>query len=281
MNKLLIILILFSASSFICINAQEVECIRITKSFKKGDTAYLFGDNVRLREAPSSESETLKLLKIGSTIEIIEKSNEKDFYKGIENYWYKVKYNGKEGYILGGLISNGLIEQADLRCLVSLEKTDRELYTSIRVFSNSGEYFENNSAYGIGGGDYFCIGLYDNKGLPEVNNILYLRHYGADSCGSNEGGYYLFFDQKKLHKVLDVYSGGGEGSFTDESLIFPSDSLGIKNKIIYVRRNEESEEDDRYRIWEVTSTQKLKLKLEWVDGKLKPDPKKFEINNYR
>ena len=61
MNKLLLILFI-SFSNFIY--AQDCEYLGIDKEFENGDIAYLFGDNVRLRKAPSFEAEALAILKI-------------------------------------------------------------------------------------------------------------------------------------------------------------------------------------------------------------------------
>lgn len=97
MNKLLLILfLLFSNYN----NAQDCEYLGIDKEFENGDIAYLFGDNVRLRIAPTSESEIVAVLKIGKRLEVLEKSNVKTTFKGIESPWYKVKYKNEVGYIL-------------------------------------------------------------------------------------------------------------------------------------------------------------------------------------
>jgi len=274
---LLIILLLFSNS----INAQECEYLGLDKGFENGDRAYLFGDNVKLRKGPSSESETLDTLKIGSRIDIIKKSLNTLNFKGIDSPWYKVSYKDEVGYVLGGLISLTEVKNKNVRCLVNLEKTDSTLYILTRLLSSDREsYFENKSVF-LGDNNGFCLKLFDNKGLQGISNILFIN-YLPESCGANSGGYYLFYDNKKLHKVIDVTSSGDVGLWRSENLYFPKDSLGIENKIIYIKEEgeySESEIGESEPDWEKSS--KIKLKLEWIDDGLKPDPKTFGNNGYK
>ncbi|NQY29451.1 MAG: SH3 domain-containing protein [Flavobacteriaceae bacterium] len=275
MNKLLLILFI-SFSNFIY--AQDCEYLGIDKEFENGDIAYLFGDNVRLRKAPSFEAEALAILKIGNCLEVLEKSNVKTTFKGIESPWYKVKYKNEVGYILGGLISLTRVKNNNLSCFIGLEKMDNKLYILTRVLSDAKTtYFENRSAF-LGDNNGFCLKLFDNKGLQEISNIIYIN-YIPESGGANSGGYYLFFDTKKLHKVIELTSGNDIGIWESEQLYFPNDSLGVKGKIIYIIEEGEfsdSETEESEPDWEKSS--KIKLKLKWVDNKLTPNPKTFENN---
>ena len=231
MNKLLLTLILtFWDFTY----AQQCEYLGIDKEFKNNDIVYLFGDNVRLRAEPSSESETIRLLKIGQKIEIIERTNFSSNFNGITSPWYKVKYEKEIGYILGGLISLTQKRKNKLACYVSLQKKEDKLYILTIVIVDSKElYFENKSEF-LGDNYGFCIKLFDNKGLEGISNIIFVN-YLPESCGANSGGYYLFFDNKKLHKVIDLTSSRDIGIWESEELHFPKDSLGIKNEIIYIK----------------------------------------------
>ncbi|MDC1162090.1 SH3 domain-containing protein [Tenacibaculum sp.] len=277
MNKLIFIIsTLFSLSIF----AQECKYLGLDKEFENGDVAYIFGDNVRLRTSPSSESETLKLLKIASKITILEKTNNKNNFKGIQTPWYKIKYNDQTGYILGGLISLTQIKKNNIKCLVNLEKINSELYITVRVIPKfHSTYLENKSLH-LGDNNGFCLKLFDNKGLKEVSNIISIN-YLPESCGANSGGYYIFFDNKKLYKTVDLTSRGDIGIWESENLYFPNDSLGIKNRIIYIRRKGEysdNEPEENVYNWEKSS--EVKLKLEWNNDKLTPNPKTFINNNF-
>ena len=155
---------------------------------------------------------------------------------------------------------------------------DNKLYILTRVLSDAKTtYFENRSAF-LGDNNGFCLKLFDNKGLQEISNIIYIN-YIPESGGANSGGYYLFFDTKKLHKVIELTSGNDIGIWESEQLYFPNDSLGVKGKIIYIIEEGEfsdSETEESEPDWEKSS--KIKLKLKWVDNKLTPNPKTFENN---
>lgn len=258
------------------INSQECKFLSIDNEFEEGEIAYLFGNNVRLRTEPTSESETLVLLKIGQRIEIIEKTDVNNIFNGVESPWYKVKYDEKIGYILGGLISLIEVKDDNLRCFISFEKTEGKLYILTRVLSDlQNDYFENRSEF-FGDNYGFCLKLFDNKGLDGINNILYIN-YLPESGGANSGGYYLFFDKKKLHNVIDVTSRSDIGLWESENLYFPKDSLGAKNKIIYIKEKgeySESNSEESEPNWEQSS--KIILRLKWKDNKLIPNPRAFK-----
>lgn len=270
MNRIILILVIIFSNS---IYAQECEYLGLDKYFEKGDIAYMFGDNVRLRTAPSSESETLTLLNIGNRIEIVEKTDKKTSYNGIESPWYKVKHENEIGYVLGGLISLTQVKNKNVRCLVSLEVKDSKVYILTRLLSNSSTtYFENKSE-SFADNNGFCLKLFDDKGVPGISNILFIN-YLPESCGANSGGYYLFFDESKLYKVIDLTSSADIGFWYSEELIFPKDSLGVKDKIIFLKENGEYSQNDLEESntdWEKSS--KFKLKLDWINNKLEPNPK--------
>lgn len=263
------------------IYAQTNEYLGIDKEFENGEEAYLFGDNVRLRTEPSLTSETIILLKIGEPIEVVEKIDVKVNFKGIESPWYKVKYKNETGYLIGGLISQIEKKHSGIRCFFSLERVNGKLYILTRVISDSElPYIENKSEF-LGDGNGFCVKVFDNKGITNINNIIYIN-YLPESCGANSGGYYLFFDNRELHKVIDLTSRGDIGFWESENLYFPKDSLGIKNKIIYIQAEGEYSEEDNLEegvpLWEKSS--EIKLKLDWINNRLQPNPKTFDINGY-
>ena len=213
-------------------------------------------------------------------ISIRQQHSAKNIFKGIESPWYKVRYGEKIGYILGGLISLTERKIDNIRCFVTLEKIESKIYILTRVISDSKtSYFENKSeSHSENGG--FCLKIFDNKGLEGISNIIFIN-YLPESCGANSGGYYLFFDKKKLHKVIDVTSSGDVGIWESENLYFPKDSLGIKNRIIYIKEKgeySESETNETKPDWEKSS--KIKIKLEWINNKLSPEPKTFANTVY-
>ena len=114
MKKLLIIFILISKIGF----GQDTKYLSENYEFKNGEVAYMFGNDVKLRDQPTAESNVLTLLKIGEQIEIIEKSNSTMQFDGIESPWYKVKTKDKVGFVLGSLISLDKATNGNLTYLV-------------------------------------------------------------------------------------------------------------------------------------------------------------------
>lgn len=59
------------------------------------------GDGVRIRAAANTNSQEITSLKIGTEVEIISKVTGSQAEAGHGTDWYKVRYNGQEGYIYG------------------------------------------------------------------------------------------------------------------------------------------------------------------------------------
>ncbi|WP_141677730.1 SH3 domain-containing protein, partial [Tenacibaculum soleae] len=89
MKKLIILFILISKIGF----GQDTKYLSENYEFKNGEIAYMFGNDVKLRDQPNAKSNVLALLKIGEQIEIMEKSDSTMKFDGIESPWYKVKTN--------------------------------------------------------------------------------------------------------------------------------------------------------------------------------------------
>jgi len=269
MNKFIILFVLALNCSF----AQDSNHLEINQEFKIDQIVYLFGDNVKLRNSPSVDSEVVKLLTIGEPLKIIEKSSETFMYNGINSPWYKVEHNNQQGYVVGGLIS--IVEKKDdnVRFLFATEMVDEKLYIITRALLNSNtEYVENKSEF-LGSNYGFTINLYNNRGVKSIDNILFIN-YLPESCGANSGGYYLFLDNDNLYKAIDVLSSADIGFWESENLIFPDDPKGEEDQIIYFQEHgqySEMDNPENGHTWEKSSITKVNLK--WVNHKLQPNPK--------
>lgn len=245
-------------------NVQEY--LGIDKEFKKNDVVYLYGDNVKLRSEPSTKSESHKLLKIGEELTILEKSNERLIFRGVDWPWYKVKYNNLTGYVIGGLISLGVKEMKHIRCFVSSEMENDKIYIVTRVLTDSSTKFQENKTEMLADNYGFCLKLFDNRGVEGIENIIFVN-YMPESGGANSGGFYLFYDGESLLKAIDVTSRGDIGFWESENLIFPNDDKGKRDKIIYRKEKVEYEDDDDN--W--TKTLTITGELFWDGRKLVPD----------
>lgn len=211
--------------------AQEVY-IEPLKEFTINQKVYLFGNDVKLRKEPNTNSEVVSLLKIASEVIIIEKSDLKQLYNGYMHNWYKVKYKNEEGFILGGLLALDSKKINDSVYLASLKKENEDTYASIRVVNGHNEYIENSSKLKT---TTFSIKVYNNKGIDSIKNMIYVD-YLAEACGVEGGGYYLFNNETALVKVIELSSISEAGLFWfKENIVFPSDVGGKKDKIIIKR----------------------------------------------
>ena len=240
--KVFLCLFLFSFSAFY---AQEdvVKLLHRNPEFKNNQNAFLFADKVKLRQEPNTGSTVLELLSIASEITVLEKSPTTFLFNGLDWNWYKVKYQNKTGYIVGGLIALDKQTVASTTYLVTLKKKGEEDLILIRMLDENKQYIEYEGDYHT---DHaFSITALKNKGVPNVKNILYVD-YHAEACGVNGGGYYLFNNGERLTKAVDLYSMSEAGLFSvTESVVFPEDAKGVKNKITLVREHTTTDEDSQ------------------------------------
>lgn len=253
MKKLVLILIITFFSS--SIYTQEIKYIETQNiNFKPNDIVYLFGNDVKLRIKPSTESESIDIIKINSKVKIIAETNSTYNYNGIDWKWYKVNYNNKIGYIIGGLLSLDQKNIGDSTYLISLQKGENQFNLLIRLVNIQNiEYLELPYKLPT---DTFSIKVYGNKGITAIKDML-LVDFVAEACGVNGGGCYFFNDGKSLIKAIsyseivdaDVY-------WLGEKVIFPNDNKGVKEKIVFVSEEEEKIDEE---------TNHVRTKLESIE----------------
>nr|WP_299388026.1 SH3 domain-containing protein [Allomuricauda sp.] len=246
-------------------NAQEnLHCPTEACSFNVGQQVYVFGNDVKLRSAPSAESEVLELLKIGEWVEILEKTHYSWPYKGFDSPFYRVKYDdGVTGYILGGLLS---LERKTLNgehYYFSYSKEGERNYLNIRNVVH-GDYAERKIPLS---NTNFAIRILDNKGIPNLDGMLYIDYY-SEACGTDGGGIYLFVQDNELVDMAALSNISDSGIyFHAEQFIFPSDLGGLPNKILF--KKERGEIFDESTHWTKTTVEIRELS--WVNGQLTPD----------
>ena len=174
--KLVLAFFLFTASILV---AQDPVYHDINNEFKRGQEYALFGDDVKFRKAPDVGSKVIDLLKIGTELEIVEKTDKTVLYNGIDSYFYKVKYKGDTGYVLGGLISYEKKERASITYLFAYRKKEFSYDVLIRTLYPDGQFTEIETTLGP---TNFSVELYDNKGISGVNSILHIDNR-LEVCG--------------------------------------------------------------------------------------------------
>ena len=250
-------------------SAQENRYVHGAYEFQVGSVEYLFGDNVKLRTAPDTNSEVVQLLAIASPLKILEKTKELTPFNGYDSPWYKVNANGKEGYVLGGLIA--LVSQSidDERYLAVLKKKDEEQFINTRLVKADAPYQELSVKLSGSASGVFRLKTFTNRGLPNVANMVQLD-LTSEACGVEGGGIYLFNDGSNFFKAFEYSQISDAGVYWyNENYIFPEDENGVPGKFIY---EEEigSYQDEETNWVEIKKTQR---ELEWKNGKLTPDLK--------
>jgi len=244
-------------------NAQEKpHCIYEDCGFEPGQIVYLFGDQVQLREAPTTESKVLKTLPIGMPMIVQERHENSWRYKGVDHHFYKVDYKGIQGYVLGGLFA---LEKKTINSVVHLfgrAKISDNDYLLIRTLQEDGSFSEKSTRLGNG---QFYLTYLGTKGLPDIEGALFVD-YLAEASGAEGGGIYLFQQEGQLHHVarLSQMSDGGAYYFWEE-FIFPEDEHGIAGKIRY--KKEIGENYDKTAQWKKKSIETKELV--WVNNSLK------------
>jgi hypothetical protein len=257
LTALFIVLINFSFS-------QEIKYHNPNFDFENGKKYFLFGNDVKFRKLPELASETIDLLKIGTEIEIIEKTESTLNYNGIKSPFYKVKHKNNIGYILGGLISLEKKEINSSKYFFSYEK-DKETYSIlIRHLNLNSEFIESKSILST---NEFLIDIYNHKGIEDIDHILFIN-YLAEACGVDGGGIFFFKTKSELIKVLEISQVSDAGVYwVEEKLIFPNDKNGVKGKIVYQKEIGNYEDEDTNWI----EIRKTSRELEWKNGVLYPN----------
>ncbi len=236
-------------------NAQEKPlCIEEGCGFEPGQIVYLFGDQVQLREGPTTESKVLKTLPIGMHLVVREKHENSWRYKGVDHHFYKVDYKGTQGYVLGGLLA---LEKKTINNVVHLfgrSKTGHEDYLLIRTLKEDGSFTEKSTR--LINGQFYLTDL-GTKGLSNIEGIL-LVDYVAESFGVEGGGIYLFQQQGQLYQVARLSQVSDAGAYyLWEEFIFPEDEHGVAGKILY--KKEMGEYFDEASNWKKTSLETKEL----------------------
>ena len=259
MNKLVLLFLLMSC----LIYGQDIDYNNTYSDFDNGKTYYVFGDNVAFRSEADKNSKALDALKIGSEIEIIEKSEQTLIYNGVESHYYKARYNGQIGYILGGLISLGKKEMGPSKYFYTYGKKDDTYYIIIRHVN---EQLEIHEAITDLRTNDFAVEVYDNKGIEGIQNIIFVN-YLAEACAVEGGGVYFFQVNSEMKKVFTISQVSDAGVYWFfEELIFPVDENGVKDKIVY--KKESGSYQDEATHWVETNT--VSRELEWKDGTIVP-----------
>ena len=260
----IISLFLILLLNFNLLLAQKINFLYQEITFEPGVSLFVFGNNTKLRQSPATDSEVIELLKIGESIEILANTENTFLFNGFESPWYKIKHGDNIGYVVGGLLANTAIMADGQQFLFNFKRAENQDYLLTRAIQPNHEYVElitelshlNISVEAMG-----------DKGLSDIKNVIYLN-YWSESCGMEGGGHYLFYDGKNLHDAMHLkHIGDGGIYYIIEELIFPDDTTGIDDRLIYTMESEKVIDEDTN--WKIGKS--MSREIEWKDGKIYPE----------
>ncbi|MEM6630534.1 MAG: SH3 domain-containing protein [Bacteroidota bacterium] len=246
--------------------AQDLKLLSPDYSFEPHTVYLLFGDQVKLRSGPGTDTDVLDLLAIGTAVNILEKMPQTQFFKGLKSHWYKVKAEQQEGYILGGLISLDHVSLGDAIFVIGLNKKGEELAVEVRTIrqKDAGAYEELSVSLPT-----YSFELKGEavKGIEGVNNALVVDFF-AEACGVNSGGTYLFDTGEELIEAFSFIQASDAGVYSiEETLIFPNAPEGREGKILFTSKTQELLDEETNWI----STKWIERELQWDGYKIVPD----------
>lgn len=206
--------------------AQRIHCPECP--FESGEQVYVFGNDVKLRAEPNTDSKVLELLKIGEWVKIIEKTEFSWPYKGFDSPFYKIKYDDMTGYILGNLLSLERNTVDGTNYFFAYSREQGKLFLNIRSM-RLGNIYKKKIPLST---PSFAIETQDNRGIANLGGILFID-YQAGHNGDENGGVYLFPFEGALASYELSQFHDHDSFYYSEKFIFPDEKEGIPGKIIF------------------------------------------------
>ena len=238
----------------------------LDSDYEIGATYKLFGDKVTLRSAATTDSKGLGIYPIGTSVKLLERTEENYFLYGVYSHWFKVEIEGNTGYIVGAFLASEHLGTDENQVFVNYELIqDVEEFAPyivvVRIPTDDGF---NEHKYKMPNGNYAGAKLSGNRGFSELDQIVSLEFY-AESCGATGGEMHLLVKNNAVIKELSTFYASDAGVLSyEETAIFPNDTGGMQEMIIYTKITEELNEKN---IYEISGQKSL---LIWENNKLSP-----------
>lgn len=124
---------------------------------------------------------------------------------------------------------------------------------------------------------FMKLALFNNKGLDSINNILKLST-GVEACGYWYGQKYLLLKNNRvINELEDGFTSDADIYYIGYKFIFPSDSLGEKQKLLKKYWDYELSLDEKFEeTWDALARFKWEnYKLTKLDSTYKSDKKEI------
>ncbi len=184
------------------------------------------GDNVNFRDAPNLDAKIIGRLSKYSLVEIVEQNKKEEIINDQNNYWYKIKLNGKVGYVWGKSISTPkkhIYDNDDPNTTYLLCNNALFVFYKLEIIASC-----NLVGWEDDGSTILSFG---ELGFGKGYDFVAIEHM-ANSCGEWGGDKFYLWDGKNI-KYFCSSGGIGDGGLSDgEFYTFPSEKGGIPGKLI-------------------------------------------------
>ena len=220
-------------------------------NFLPGQSYVLMADKVNLRQKPSLQAKVLQKAPIGSSVQIISKSEKTLSLKGIAAPWYFVLYKGQKAFVWGGLLALGQESLKDgSQLLYGYERLEvvkqgqienRQFWLGLRLVQNNKE-IQHLAVKAMGNLQTgLALRLDDNRGVEQLEQIIELS-FSDGYCGGTNGIQTIFFQEQRLYALPPLYSGSDLPVFQHQYFVYPKEHQKSANLLIF--KNESGEYDD-------------------------------------
>jgi hypothetical protein len=237
-------------------------------TFSENTEAYLFGNNVRLRNEPNTESIEIDKLGILTKIIILEKTENSQIINGVKSNWVKIQAQDKIGYILDNFISCSFLSTDSTIYLSRIIKENKSYFLDIRKIDS--RKLKANAVqikFKIPHSN-ISVKSYGNKGISNISNIIFIE-YLSEACMMPGGGKYLFLKNGEIIIDIELSKVSEAGMFWHtEKLIFPESDKNIEDNTIKFIREYGNVVDESSQ-WYETKIVERQYKI--IENKLVPE----------
>ncbi|HNE28228.1 MAG TPA: SH3 domain-containing protein, partial [Saprospiraceae bacterium] len=208
--------------------------------FNAGDTTFVFGDKINVRNQPGTDAPVAFQLAAGDMVILLEEREERSTLNKLDQPWYKIKTpSGQTGFIWGGLLSLwGAQQDGEVKFVAGVVQSDGAqpeqdgvptLSVEVRAVRNGAVISKVSTKIQNQGTVRNRSIEFGARGLKGFRDLLCFD-IGVDACGYPNDEWYILWDGIKLVPLPIITSIADGGVFYhSEDYLFPEGSPWDEN----------------------------------------------------